>query len=64
MGVVAHAFNTNTGEAEAGRSWVWEQPGLQSKFQYSQGYTEKAHLKLNKTKATTKKEWQSNDQMA
>jgi hypothetical protein len=35
--------------------WVQDQPGLQSKFQDSQGYTEKPCLKKTKTKTTTKK---------
>jgi hypothetical protein len=53
--VVAHAFNPSTWEAEAGGSladlWVKGQPGLQSEFQDSQGYTEKPCLrKQNKTK--------------
>jgi hypothetical protein len=33
--------------------WVWGQPGLQSEFQDSQGYTEKPCLKTTTT--TTKK---------
>jgi hypothetical protein len=33
--------------------WVWGQPGLQSEFQDSQGYTEKPCLE----KQTNKKEW-------
>jgi hypothetical protein len=33
--------------------WVWGQPGLQSEFQDSQGYTEKFCLE-NKTKTKTK----------
>jgi hypothetical protein len=39
--------------------WVWGKPGLQSEFQYSQGYTEKPCLKKqNKTKQNkTKKEF-------
>jgi hypothetical protein len=36
--------------------WVWGQPGLQSKFQDSQGYTEKPCLKKQKTKQN-KKRW-------
>ena len=45
VAVVVHVFNPSTGEAEAGRFlWVWDQPGLQSKFQDSQGYTEKPYL--------------------
>ena len=32
--------------------WVWGQPGLQSEFQDSQGYTEKPCLKKKKTKKT------------
>ena len=43
---MAQAFNPSTWEAEIGGSlWVWGQPGLQSKFQDSQGYTEKPCLK-------------------
>jgi hypothetical protein len=37
-----HTFNPSTSEAEAGL--VWGQPGLQSKFQDSHGYTEKPCL--------------------
>jgi hypothetical protein len=43
LGVVVHAFNPSTQEAEAGG--VWGQPGLQSEFQDSQGYTERSCLK-------------------
>jgi hypothetical protein len=43
-GVVAHAFNPSTREAEAGDFWVPGKPGLQSEFQGSQGYTEKPCL--------------------
>jgi hypothetical protein len=57
-GVVAHTFNPSTREAEADRFLVQGQPGLQSEFQDSQGYTEKPCLK-NQTKqnktTTTKK---------
>jgi hypothetical protein len=42
--VAAHAFNPSTWEAEAGDFWVQGQPGLQSEFQDSQGYTEKPCL--------------------
>jgi hypothetical protein len=41
---VAHAFNPNTQEAEQVDFWVLGQPGLQSEFQDSQGYTEKPCL--------------------
>ena len=45
-GIVLHTFNPSTGEVEAGGSlWLWGQPGLQSEFQDSQGYTEKSCLK-------------------
>jgi hypothetical protein len=44
--VVAHAFNPSTWEAEAGG--VQGQPGLQSEFQDSQGYTEKPYLEKPK----------------
>jgi hypothetical protein len=45
--VVVHAFNPSTWEAEAE---VWGQPGLQSEFQDSQGYTEKPCLEKPKKK--------------
>ena len=35
--------------------WVWGQPGLQSEFQDSQGYTEKPCLRKTKTKTKTNK---------
>jgi hypothetical protein len=35
--------------------WVWGQPGLQSEFQDSQGYTEKPCLEKPKTNQTIKK---------
>ena len=40
--VVEHAFNPSTqrGREAGGSLWVWGQPGLQSKFQESQSYTE------------------------
>ena len=46
--VVAHTFNPSTWEAEAGRFLSRGQPGLQSKFQDSQGYTEKSCLEKQK----------------
>jgi hypothetical protein len=42
--MVVHAFNPSTQEAEAGGSLSSGQPGLQSEFQDSQGYTEKPCL--------------------
>ena len=40
--VVAQALNLSSQEAEAGGSqWSGGQPGLQSKFQDSQGYTKR-----------------------
>jgi hypothetical protein len=53
LGVMAHAFNPSTREAEAADFWVLGQPGLQSEFQDSQGYTEKPCLK-NKNKSKNK----------
>ena len=47
---MAHTFYPSTWEAEAGRFWVRGQPGLQSEFQDSQGYTEKLCLKKTKQK--------------
>ena len=35
-------FNSSTGEAEADKSIIPGQPGLQSEYQDSQGYTEKS----------------------
>jgi hypothetical protein len=46
--VMAHTFNPSTWEAVRG------QPGLQSEFQDSQGYTEKPCLR--KTKQKTKQD--------
>ena len=42
--MVAHAFNLSTWEAKAGDLQVQGQPGLQNKFQDSQGYTKKPCL--------------------
>jgi hypothetical protein len=53
--VVAHAFNPSTWEAEAGGFLSRGQPGLQSEFQDSQGYTEKPCLEKPKTKTKQKK---------
>ena len=44
-GVVAHAFNPRTPEAETGGFLSSSQPGLQSEFQDSQSYTEKLSQK-------------------
>jgi hypothetical protein len=41
---MVHAFNPSTREAEAGGFLSSGQPGLQSEFQDSQGYTEKPCL--------------------
>jgi hypothetical protein len=46
--MVVHAFNPSTWEAEAGRLLSSGQPGIQSEFQNSQGYTEKPCLKKKK----------------
>ena len=48
-------FNHSTREAESGDFWVWDQPGLQSEFQDSQGYTDKPCLKKQNNKKTKKK---------
>jgi hypothetical protein len=42
--VVVHAFNPSTQEVKAGGALSLRSPGLQHKFQDSQGYTEKACL--------------------
>jgi hypothetical protein len=38
--------------------WVWGQPGLQSEFQDSQGYTEKPCLKKSKIQKKNQKQQQ------
>ena len=43
--MVAHPFDPSTREAETGRFMSQGQPDLQSRFQNSQGYTEKPCLK-------------------
>jgi hypothetical protein len=54
MVVVVRAFNSRTQKAgAAGSLWVRDQPGLQSEFQDSQGYTEKPCLR-NKPKPKPK----------
>ena len=53
--MVVHAFNPSTREAEAEDFWVRGQPGLQSDFQDSQGYTEKPCLGKPKKKKKKKK---------
>jgi hypothetical protein len=54
--VVAHAFNPSTQEAEAGGSLNQGQPGLQSEFQDSQGYTENLCLREKKERKKGRKE--------
>jgi hypothetical protein len=54
-GVVAHAFNPSTWEAGAGEFLSLRQPGLQSEFQDSQGYTEKPCLEKPKKKKKKKR---------
>jgi hypothetical protein len=53
LGVVLHAFNPSTWEAEAGRFLSSSQPGLQSQFQDSQGYRETLSRKTKKKKKKT-----------
>jgi hypothetical protein len=48
--MVAHAFNPALGRQRQADFWVRSQPGLQSEFQDSQGYTEKPCLEEQKTK--------------
>jgi hypothetical protein len=48
-GVVVHAFNPSTREAEAGR-FLSSRPAWSIEFQDSQGYTEKPCLEKQKTK--------------
>jgi hypothetical protein len=55
LGVMAHALNPRTQEAEAGGFLSSSQPGLQNEFQDRQGYTEKPCLEKQKKKTTTTK---------
>jgi hypothetical protein len=48
--VVAHAFNPSTWRQRQADFWVRGQPGLQSEFQDSQGYTEKPCLEKQTNK--------------
>jgi hypothetical protein len=58
--VVAHAFNPSTpGRQRQGDFWVGGQPGLQSEFQDSQGYTDKPCLKKKKKKRFLTKVWRA-----
>jgi hypothetical protein len=49
--VVVHTFNPSTWEADF---WVWDQPGPQSEFQDSLGYTEIPYLEKPKRKKKLK----------
>jgi hypothetical protein len=49
-GLVARAFNPSTQRQRQADFWVRGQPGLQSEFQDSQGYSEKPCLKKKKKK--------------
>jgi hypothetical protein len=54
LGLVAHAFNPSTREAEAEAvRFLSSRPGLQSEFQDSQGYTEKLYLEKPHTHTHT-----------
>jgi hypothetical protein len=52
--MVVLSFNPSTWETEAGGFLSSGQPGLQSEFQDSQGYTEKPCLEKQKQKQTNK----------
>lgn len=59
--VVVHSFNFSSGNQRQELLWVWGHPGLQGKFQDSQGYTEKPwHKSKNKQKNKTTKETNKN----
>jgi hypothetical protein len=53
-GLVAHAFNPITQEAEAG-GFLSSRPAWSTQFQDSQGYTEKPCLERQKTNKQTNK---------
>lgn len=50
LSLVVHTFNPCTWETEAVDLWIWDQSGLQSKFQDGVGYTEKPCHKQRKRK--------------
>jgi hypothetical protein len=56
--VVVHAFNSSTREVRPTDFGVQGQPGLQSEFQDSQGYTEKPYLEKAQNKTKQKKSCQ------
>jgi hypothetical protein len=49
-GMVAHACDPNTWEAEAGESWVQGQPSLQKEFKASLSYMVRLCIKKKKKK--------------
>jgi hypothetical protein len=54
-GSEVYVINPSTWKAEASRcSWVQGQPGLQTEFQDSQGYTEKLSLQKENPKKIKK----------
>jgi hypothetical protein len=59
--MVTHAFNPSTWEAEAGGFLSSRQPGLQSEFQDSQGYTEKPCLGKKKKKGRKERRKEKNE---
>jgi hypothetical protein len=59
---VAHAFNPSTWKQRQADFWVRGQPGVQSGFQDSQGYTEKPCLEKPKQTNKNKKAKQTNKQ--
>lgn len=59
--LVAHTFNPALGRQRHMDLWVWGQPGLHSKFQNIQSYTEKHYLE-NKTKEIKKTHIKSSSQ--
>jgi hypothetical protein len=59
--MVAHAFNPSTREAETDRFLSRGQPGLQSEFQDSQGYTGYNPVWKNKTKQNKQNKTKQNE---
>jgi hypothetical protein len=58
--VVVHTFNPELEGQRQVDFWVWGQPGLQSEFQESQGYTERPCLKKKQNNNNKKKKSMSN----